>query len=904
MSESEPTQQPSVDETEVTGDAEGVEVTEVGDCATESDTQTQEPADAEPAAENETESEVESTGDRETESAPESEGESGAESEAEPAAQTEEEGTAETETAAEAQTETAAETAAAPEAEARDGVDGEQATQVVPGEQATQVVPGAEAAAASPSRDLGFAPLGDPAPPPATAPSGAPTPGYPAPQAAGHPPQAPGYPAPQAAGYQPQAAGYPAPQAGGYPPQAGGYPPQPGGYPAPQPGYPAPYPGGYPPQAYAQPPNPAAGAQFRPPAQPSYGAYPVYAYGPMAVGTPGEPAVDPAVKKRKRKRVLWTVAAVVVVGGLIGGGVYALLPGRTGNSVVAAVECRPADLAGCLIKAPAGAVPLTSEVSTDNWPKQTTVSANDFASHIVVDSPGVGADAATEVASDNVEKIVHNDWNAVDGSNVDLVLLSFDTQADAQSWNSARSGEILSGYPGQTVKIPGDSTGAAHVAVKEDAHGNLDAAYSAAVGDLVLNVDFSSPSPFNAQDLANWAGTELASLHGAPAAPADPAPTPVGTEQVACQSRLTACLTPLPDGGQPWTSSTGSDWVAGSTLSTSQLVDVLWSGSTSQDRSEVMSNMTSNGVTGVAHEDWTVGEEADQQADIYLVQTISATGAKNLAQNNFGEPDWNNGLTGTSYSVPGLGNIQAWYTNKTDSNGFIEYSFTATIGNVVACGWMYFYGSFVSSLANSWTKDEVDSMTATERTAPLGMFPLNASGVPASSQGTCAASGDCLLPLPGGASDTTASSYEETKSLPAAQYAIQYETGQSDEVTTWLTSDGFQSAEHRSWTASYGATADVALIEYAKPAQAQAAVLLEYGINAAGDRSCTDSAAPDSRCLAEPVSADDPLLKDTVWVLAWKGDYEVSLQVTATDAADVSQAYTWAQQQLDMLPAN
>src|SRR5258708_10207213 len=48
------------------------------------------------------------------------------------------------------------------------------------------------------------------------------------------------------------------------------------------------------------------------------------------------PGADPAARKHKRKRVLWTLTAVVAVLALAGVGVVSLLPGRTGNSVVSA----------------------------------------------------------------------------------------------------------------------------------------------------------------------------------------------------------------------------------------------------------------------------------------------------------------------------------------------------------------------------------------------------------------------------------------------------------------------------------------------------------------------------------------------------------------------------------------
>jgi hypothetical protein len=58
---------------------------------------------------------------------------------------------------------------------------------------------------------------------------------------------------------------------------------------------------------------------------------------------------------------------------------------------------------------------------------------------------------------------------------------------------------------------------------------------------------------------------------------------------------------------------------------------------------------------------------------------------------------------------------------------------------------------------------------------------------------------------------------------------------------------------------------------------------------------------PDSLCLAAPVGASDLLQKETVRVLVWKGDYEVSVSVSISNSADLVQAYTWAQQQVGML---
>lgn len=651
-----------------------------------------------------------------------------------------------------------------------------------------------------------------------------------------------------------------------------------------------------------QPTPPQQGWAYNPYDQPVYPQPTPYGYPGYAQQPPQAPPVDPAAAKRKRKRLLWIGSTVVVVLCLIAAGIYVLLPGRTGNSVVSAVKCQPTTLTSCLIKAPAGADLLGGD-GEDDWPQQTVSTSDLYASNIVTDSPGVGDDTSALLSQDDFKTLAHVDWNAVDGNNIDIVLLSFGTQKGAQAWNSTRAAEILAAYPGPAVAITGDSTGKAHATTKVDTKGNINVGYSTVVGDIVLNVAYSSPNQLSTPDLQNWVGTELASLRSAPAAAADPAATAPGTQTVACGSGLQSCLMAEPGDGTAWTQPSDSHWISSPTLTSNQFVSLFWEKQSSAIQQQVLSNFSADGVTGISHEDWTI-DNGDEQADVYLLQTITAAGATALTTSNFGEPVWGSGLSGVGYTIPNASQTQAWYTNKTDSNGFIDFAYTSTVGNVIAMGWLYFYGSFDSSTANSWTEPELDRLDSSVQTEPMGLFSLTAPALPAAQQGTCASSGDCLLALPSGASDTTSTSYQVGKSLSATAYANQYETSAADEVGTWLASDGFSAGEHRSFTASNGATADAALLKYATPAQAQAAAMLEFGVDSQGQRVCTDPAIPDSLCLAEPVSTTDLLQVEAVRVLAWKGDYEVSVNVSISNSADLVQAYTWAQQQLDMLPAS
>lgn len=157
---------------------------------------------------------------------------------------------------------------------------------------------------------------------------------------------------------------------------------------------------------------------------------------------------------------------------------------------------------------------------------------------------------------------------------------------------------------------------------------------------------------------------------------------------------------------------------------------------------------------------------------------------------------------------------------------------------------------------------------------------------------------------PSGSKDATAASTMSTsKSVTALEYSVAYESDFNQQYSTWLGSDGLQSAEHRSWK-SGGTTADAVLLKFGSPVQAQAAATFEYGLGTQNDRVCTVTTVANAYCMADPVGATDYYQMETVSVVAWKGDYEVRVSVTVSNAAQVAQAYAWAEQQLAMLPAS
>ncbi|WP_157435753.1 hypothetical protein [Actinospica robiniae] len=637
----------------------------------------------------------------------------------------------------------------------------------------------------------------------------------------------------------------------------------------------------------AQPQAPAAG-------QPGYGYGIPQPYQHMPSPEEIQAAV---VATRKRKRRLWTLAAVVAVVAVVGAGVTVYENERHGDSVVSAVTCTPSKLVSCLIKQPAGALTLSD---TPTWDQAAVPTADTFGTHMTADAKGMTDQSSILVSGDGANSFAHTDWNAVDGNDVDMVLIKFDTIKGAQSWNATRNGEILAAYPGQAAAVPGDSAEKAHAAAKADATGTFHAAYSAVVGNMVLNLSYSSPNTFDPADLQNWAGTELTSLWSAPAPAKDPADsTGNGTEDVACPD-LRACLPSMPSGYVPWGASANSDWIGATSLTVKQFVDGRWD---KKSRSEVISDLEADDVTGIVQIDWV--DASSRQADIYLLKTLTQSAATALF-NEFDEPsDFEGYIKSNAYSTGATG-VDAWYGSRADPDGLVQSTFTGQVGNIVLAGSVNFEGHFDKSLAGKWIADAVKRVQGTKSTQPIGLPSLATPTIQIPAQGSCAASGDCLMAQPSDSKDTTTTSkVARTKSVSAMQYSSGYESDETMQYDTWLSSDGFQSAEHRSWTSSSsGANAEGALVKFGSPAEAQAAALLEYGLGTENDRDCTISSISNALCMATPVGVNDYFQMETVTVLAWKGDYEVRVNVTISNEAQVAQAYAWAEQQLATLPAS
>lgn len=644
--------------------------------------------------------------------------------------------------------------------------------------------------------------------------------------------------------------------------------------------------------------HPAPAAEVSGPGQPvqPVPSMPGYYAGSMLVAPyPPEQVQAAVAARRKRKRVMWGVTAVVAAVAVATVGVIAATSGRSGNSVVSAVKCAPQNLDTCLIKPPSGARTLTSAPS---WDQAVAPTTDQYGANFTTDVKGMGSESDPMLVADTEAASAHTDWKAVDGNGIDMVLFRFSSNQGAQTWNTTRNAEILAAYPGRSVAVDGDSTEKAHAAAKPGPDGAYHASYSAVVGKMVLNINYASQQKLDTSDLRSWAGTELASLRTAPAPAADPTAVPDGTQKIVCPN-LHACLPSRPSGMSAWDSPTSSDWVSLSSLTPKQFATDFWY---SKYRSNAQSQLEDAAVTGIAHTDW-ASAGASQQADIYLIQTVTQVGASSAYSFLNEEPNWGKGVSGVSFDtgVAGTDAVAGWYANKDDSERLRVGFVVAQIGNVVVFAYFFFRGSYNTSLTKKWLSATVNRILATAKQMPLGLPSLTPPDVKVLPQGTCPASGDCLMPLPAGAKDTTSSSaYTDTKS--AGGYASAYEGASNAQFDPWLGADGFQSAEHRAWTASNGADADLVVLKFSSPTQAQASAMLEYAMGAQNERACTDRAVADALCVAAPVSSSDPRQLETVDLFAWKGNDEVRVDVTYSNAADLANAYAWLEQQLALLP--
>jgi hypothetical protein len=620
---------------------------------------------------------------------------------------------------------------------------------------------------------------------------------------------------------------------------------------------------------------PGVPGQYETPGMMMAGAYPY----PMPGQAP-EIGIPPTAAHRKVPGwVKFGVPALVVV--IVAGVLVALNVGNSLNPAVSKVQCNPAALTSCLVQPPAAATQGTS-----SWATSTTVDGNAYAAaYTDAAATKQPSQVSSQLTADGVKGIAHRSWTQ-GSSEIDLIVLQFASPQGAQAWANDRTGEFLSLDSGPQLTVTG-APGKAYSTTAPDSSGYFDARYVANVGNMDLEAHYGSKSSLQQQDLNIWVGTEYASLQNAPVPTPTPSPTATQFQIATCQPRkLTSCLMPLPTGAQTLP---GVPTDYNTTTFTNDFI-------TAADAGAVRQRMGSDNVIQIASESWGTNSFSNA-AQLVLIQTRTDSQAADLAQYIGGDANYKN-----SFSISGYGDAVANYTSTADAQGFYEGLVSDHLGTVYMTLWMNFSNSFDTGTAQSWAIDALNVLT--QNVQNNWGFPIPQVTTPslaAFTPGTCPSSGvvGCMLTIPSGATAGTGAGGATVRDISISNYVSTVYSDRQDYEQAWLTSDGASDAATESWTASSGATGTDYIVSFGSSRQAQAAALQEAGDSMAGSQSCSVLSLPNLYCMVLPSNTSNGVVP--IRIVAWSGKYMLDMEVAQVDAADTTDALTWAQAQLQLL---
>ena len=611
------------------------------------------------------------------------------------------------------------------------------------------------------------------------------------------------------------------------------------------------------------------------PFAPTTGEHPYAVPGPF-------PLMAPVMERPRRRLPRWLLIAVpLIVVAIVAGVVIALNTGNSPNPAVNKAACNPQTLTSCLIQPPAGAGKNSS-----SWASATTVDGDAYAA-AYADSAALQqpSQITSMVVGDGLKTIAHRSW--YQGPNqIDLILLQFDSPQGAQAWAADRTADFLALDDGPPLAVPG-APGKAYSTARPDGSGDVLVRYIATSGTIDLEAHYASQGSLQQQDFGLWAGTEYASLQGAPAPVPTPSPSATTFQAATCPGSLTSCLTPFPPGGAQ---------VPG--IPTTYTISAYTSDFiTTADVQSVAQKMQTDNVTGIVSETWATNNYSDS-GQVILIQTRTDDQAQDLFTFIGGDSNFTTGFT-----IPGYSSADGHYTATTDAQGFQDGLVRAQIGNVYMSLWLTFAGSFDVSTAQSWAVQELNLLT--QDTQNHWGFPIpqvTAPSLPAFQPGTCTPTllTDCLMAMPGGSTPNgTTGGAPASRSLSVSDYIGAVFPDRQNYEQTWLSNDDAKDAATEGWTASNGASATDYVVRFDSARQAQAAALQRAGDSMAGSQSCAVPTLPNLYC--EVLPQDDSTGAVPIRIVAWSGKYELDLEVTKADAADTGDALAWAQTQLQLL---
>lgn len=596
----------------------------------------------------------------------------------------------------------------------------------------------------------------------------------------------------------------------------------------------------------------------------------------------GWPAPPPAAPQRRigRKQVGSIITLVVIA--LVGGGVYAYNHFKTTDDSVSAVTCQPSALTSCLV-----AKPSSAKRYSDSWGSSTTPTTADYITWAFDSDPVAQKTAGDNLTSEGLQSIAHTAWKAADGNGIDITLLKFSNPQGAH----ARGLELLGAdmATGGPVSVPDGVPGSAYTSTTPNSDGDIVTRYSAYVGDIAMQVHYTSRGAYSAADLSSWLSAEYKSLTTAPKVAPSPQPTG-GTQSVTCTGDLSSCLTDAPSGSTPWSDA----WGGTTSPSTKQYVTQMFSDAAWQ--TIISARLKTAGLTGIAHHAWVTanGEEADD----LLLSFGTANGAMAWYKNDVYS------ATGTSFTVPGQQNTSGTYDPKADADGNIAAQVFGVNGTVTMELFTWSPKSFDQTRTVTWAAQQLGRIGATAKTQPAPAAPVPAPTAGPIVGGSdakidCDSAQDCLMAVPNGATPWSGADYDKSVAATVDQYVKENWSSESAAQQTYeanlLDDAGVKSIAHREWDAADGSSAMVTVLEYGTPEQAQSEALDYQGAILATGKEVTvpglNDAVVDIKALDD--GGDVPVKIDL-----WKGNYEVRLAYYSLATADPQAAVSVALQQL------
>lgn len=375
----------------------------------------------------------------------------------------------------------------------------------------------------------------------------------------------------------------------------------------------------------------------------------------------------------------------------------------------------------------------------------------------------------------------------------------------------------------------------------------------------------------------------------------------------ACDDQdLTSCLLATPSGAQTFSST----WDNTLTPTVAQYVQQNFTAG--NDVQIATQNLNDDGVQALAHTVWGATGAVDQ-IDIMLFRFGDARGAQAWALDREGSY-MASFASGTSINVPGDSTAKGYSESSLDSSGYINTHYAQAVGDIAVVIRYSSESQIRPGDFQLWTGDQLARLkagpaaTASPSAAPsMPSLPSFApsSGCVAATGGSPSVSAleNCLMATPSGASPDTSTTYDTTENPTIAQYVDEYwsdETSdqQSAEVNL-LEQSGLQNVAHRRWVSdSDQVSGDAVLLGYTTAPQAQGRALAESGVDMGGTEDCDSPGLPDAHCMQHSKDGNGYIW---IQVIAWHGPVEMKMEVNCPDTANLKDALTWAQTELEEL---